>query len=200
MNKSESIKELAAALAKAQGDIRGAMKDASNPHFRNSYATLASVWDAIRAPLSRNGLAVVQLVSSSENEIRVETILMHSSGEFISEVLPVPASKHDAQGYGSAITYGRRYGLQAIAGVAPEDDDGNAAAASAPQRAAPERSLSAEELAAVSLKLEEAAKGGTASLHTAWTAIPNTAKVALKDLKEKLKHRAADADAAKEAA
>lgn len=196
MNRSESIKELAGALAKAQGSIRAALKDATNPHFRNSYATLASVWEAIRDPLSRNGLSVVQLVSSQENDVKVETILMHQSGEFIGEVLSVPVTKADAQGFGSAITYGRRYTLQAITGVAPDDDDGNAAAVAAPKA----RSMTAEELTSVSVKLEEAAKKGTAELAKAWTAIPNDAKVALKGLKEKLKHTAADFDATKEAA
>lgn len=191
MQRSESIKELAAALAKAQGTIRAALKDATNPHFRNSYATLASVWEAVRDPLSRNGLAVVQLVSSGESDVKVETMLMHQSGEFISETLSVPVAKADAQGFGSAITYGRRYTLQAITGVAPDDDDGNAAAAAAPR----ERGLTVEELASVTVKLEAAAKQGTKALQEAWGAIPSSAKVALKDLKEKLKHTAADCDA-----
>lgn len=194
MNKSESIKELAAALAKAQGEIRGAAKDAQNPHFKNNYATLDSVWEAIRSPLSRHGLSVVQLLSSSEGDVKVETILMHSSGEFISEVLAVPATKQDAQGFGSAITYGRRYGLQAVAGVAPTDDDGNAATASAPVA----RTLTGDELASAHIKLEEAANKGVSALHAAWGALPAEAKVALKDVKEKLKHKAADVDAARE--
>lgn len=194
MNKSESIKELAAALAKAQGEIRGAAKDAQNPHFKNNYATLDSVWEAIRGPLSKNGLSVVQLLSSSEGDVKVETILMHSSGEFVSEVLAIPATKQDAQGFGSAITYGRRYGLQAVAGVAPSDDDGNAAAASAPVA----RSLTGDELASVHVKLEEAANKGVSALHAAWAALPSEAKVALQATKEKLKHKAADVDAARE--
>lgn len=194
MQRSESIKELASALAKAQGLIRAALKDATNPHFRNSYATLASVWEAVRDPLSRNGLAVVQLVSSGESDVKVETMLMHQSGEFISETLSVPVTKADAQGFGSAITYGRRYTLQAITGVAPDDDDGNAAATAAPARTA--RTLTVEELASVTVKLEDAAKRGTKALAEAWAVIPTDAKVTLKDLKEKLKHTAADFDAA----
>lgn len=135
MNKSENINELAAALSKAQGAIRGALKDSDNPFFKSKYADLASVVDAIREAFSSNGIAYVQTVEPSDkNEVRVETILMHSSGQWIScGVLSLPVSKADAQGFGSAITYARRYSLSAAAGVAPEDDDGNAASKAAPK-------------------------------------------------------------------
>lgn len=134
MNKSESVKELAAALCKAQGALKGAVKDTANPFFKSKYADLASVWDAVREPFSANGLSIVQVTLPSEgNEIVLETTLMHSSGEWVSGVLSLPVSKADAQGYGSAMTYARRYGLAAITGVAPEDDDGNAAAKAAPK-------------------------------------------------------------------
>lgn len=122
-----SIADLAAALCKAQAQMEGAKKDANNPHFKSKYADLASVWDAIRGPLTSNGLSVVQLLRSTQNGVAVETILMHASGQQISDVFAVPASKNDAQGYGSAATYARRYALMAMVGVAPEDDDGNAA-------------------------------------------------------------------------
>lgn len=134
MNKSESIKELAGALAKAQGEIKGALKDADNPFFKSKYADLASVVEAIRAPLATHGIAYVQLtVPSDKEEVQVETVLMHASGEWVSGIIAVPVSKSDAQGYGSALTYARRYGLSAAVGVAPEDDDGNAAAKAAPK-------------------------------------------------------------------
>lgn len=122
-----SIADLAAALCKAQAQMEGAKKDANNPHFKSKYADLASVWDAIRAPLTSNGLSVVQLLRSIQGGVEVETILMHASGQQISDVFAVPATKNDAQGYGSAATYARRYALMAMVGVAPEDDDGNAA-------------------------------------------------------------------------
>lgn len=122
-----SLKNLAGALCKAQAEMEGAKKDALNPHFRNKYADLASVWEAIRGPLTKNGLSVVQLLRSVQGGVEVETILLHSSGERISDVFAMPASKADAQGYGSAATYARRYALMALVGVAPEDDDGNAA-------------------------------------------------------------------------
>lgn len=135
MNKSDSIKELATALAKAQGEIKGAVKDSANPFFKSKYADLSSVVEAIRAAFSKHGLAYSQCVEPSDkDEVRVETVILHASGEWLScGVLALPVSKADAQGFGSAITYARRYGLSAAVGVAPEDDDGNAAAKAKPE-------------------------------------------------------------------
>ena len=134
MNKSESIKELATALAKAQGQIKGAVKDSANPFFKSKYADLASVVEAIRSAFATNGLSYIQSVEPSDkDEVRVETTILHSSGEWIGcGVLALPVSKVDAQGYGSALTYARRYSLSAATGVAPEDDDGNAATVAKP--------------------------------------------------------------------
>ncbi len=132
MNKSESIAALAAALSKAQGEMKGAKKDSANPFFKSKYADLASVVEAIREPLTKNGLSYIQLTEPSEKEeVRVETVLMHGSGEWVSGITAVPVTKADAQGYGSAMTYARRYGLQSICGIPAEDDDGNAAASAA---------------------------------------------------------------------
>lgn len=125
--KSEQINELVTALAQAQGEIGGATKDRTNPAFRSTYATLASVRDAIRAPLSTHGLAILQLPTVLEEGVLVTTILSHTSGQFIENDLVVPIGKRDAQGIGSAITYASRYSLMAMLGVAPEDDDGEAA-------------------------------------------------------------------------
>lgn len=135
MNKSESIAALAAALAKAQGAMKGAVKDSANPFFKSKYADLASVVEAIRAAFSANGLSYIQTVEPSDkDEVVVETTLLHASGEWIScGMLALPVSKADAQGYGSALTYARRYSLSAAVGVAPEDDDGNAASAAKPK-------------------------------------------------------------------
>lgn len=128
-NRSDSIGALAAALSKAQGAMEGASKANENPFFKSKYADLASVWDACRVPLSTNALAVVQTVDDAEanGRVIVETVLMHASGEWISGRIAMKPTKDDPQGIGSAITYARRYGLQAIVGIAPEDDDGNAA-------------------------------------------------------------------------
>jgi hypothetical protein len=111
------------ALAKAQGEIRNAAKDSQNPHFKSKYADLASVSDACRAALSKNGIAVVQVPHNDGRDIAVTTILGHSSGARISGKLKVQPAKWDAQGVGSVVTYLRRYGLAAMAGVASGDDD-----------------------------------------------------------------------------
>jgi hypothetical protein len=130
---SESIKELAAALAAAQATMSGAKKDSANPFFKSKYADLASCWEAARSALPAQGLCVIQTTRASEkDEVIVVTTLAHSSGEWVSGELSLPVSKADAQGYGSALTYARRYGLCAIVGIAPEDDDGNAASAARP--------------------------------------------------------------------
>jgi len=134
MNKSDSIANLAKSLAIAQGQMGGAVKGKDNPFFKSVYADLSSVVDAIRGPLSANGLSFVQVTHPSErNEVIIETVLMHESGEWLSGTLAMPVSKADAQGYGSAITYAKRYGLQGLLGVPSEDDDGNAAAKAKPK-------------------------------------------------------------------
>jgi hypothetical protein len=130
MNRSDSLKELAPALVKAQTKIKAALKDSTNPHFRSKYADLSSVVEAVKAPLLECGIAFLQGVHDAEGGVAVETLLLHTSGEWVSSTLRIPAVKQDAQGYGSAITYGRRYGLQSMCGVPAEDDDGNAATAS----------------------------------------------------------------------
>lgn len=128
---SPTLGQLAKALAKAQGAMQGAKKDALNPHFKSKYADLASTWDACRKALSENGLCVVQTNRPMGREgVSVITTLIHSeSGEWMSGELFVPVSKQDAQGFGSALTYGRRYALAAMVGVAAEDDDGEGAIA-----------------------------------------------------------------------
>ena len=121
-------KNLAKALVKAMAQIEGASKDSINPHFRNKYADLASVTDAIKKPLNENGLAYSQIIHRVEGGVGVETIIIHESGETMSNGITfVPAPKNDPHGYGSALTYARRYSLMAACGIAPEDDDGNTA-------------------------------------------------------------------------
>ena len=119
--------ELNAALAKAQSEMQAAAKDATNPHFRSQYATLASVIDACRGPLTKNGLAISQPTKVVGDCVVVETIILHVSGQQRSSELSIPVSKFDAHGIGSAQTYGRRYGLAGMVGIASADDDGNAA-------------------------------------------------------------------------
>jgi hypothetical protein len=120
---------LFAAMAKAFPEIEGATKDSNNPHFKSKYADLGAVVDAIKPALVANQLWFRQTFHDAQGGVAVETLICHASGEEVScGVLFVPASKQDAQGYGSAITYARRYSLQTAFGVAPEDDDGMAAA------------------------------------------------------------------------
>jgi len=132
MHTSESIKQIAPALLNAQVAIKAALKDSTNPHFKSKYADLSSVIDAVKAPLNSQSILFTQGVSGADNGVTVETRLIHTSGEWIASALTVPVSKLDAQGVGSAITYGRRYGLQSLCGVPAEDDDGNAASAAPP--------------------------------------------------------------------
>ena len=123
-------KELFSALVKAQAEMGNAPKDGKNPHFKSNYATLQSVVDTIKPIFGKHGLGYVQQFHEMDGGIGIETIILHESGQQLSNgILRVPATKQDAQGYGSAITYGRRYSLQAAVGIAPEDDDGNAACA-----------------------------------------------------------------------
>lgn len=122
------ITKLAPALVKAQQAFAPALKTATNPHFKSRYADLAACVEAVIDALNANGIALVQRQHPAENGVAVETVFVHESGETYSAgVLHVPAAKQDAQGYGSALTYARRYSLMAACGHAPEDDDGNAA-------------------------------------------------------------------------
>jgi hypothetical protein len=127
MNKSDSIKNLAIAMCKAQSQMGGAAKGAANPFFKSKYADLSSVVQAVKEPFAANGLSYVQFPIEDNGRIGIETILMHDSGEWLSNSFTVQLSKQDAQGAGSAITYCRRYSLQSLAGIPSEDDDGNAA-------------------------------------------------------------------------
>ena len=141
------MKQIAEALVKAQKGFSPALKQSNNPHFRSKYADLATCVEAVIDALNNNGIALMQMTHECQDGVTVETVFIHASGELLSAgKLHVPAVKHDAQGYGSALTYARRYSLMAACGIAPEDDDGNAAAKtpprggviSAPQQPAPE--------------------------------------------------------------
>ena len=125
---------IAKALATAQMKMGKALKSANNPHFKSKYADLASVVDACMPALNEAGIAVIQPTTDDDNGRYVETILIHGeSGETLKCRVPLIVSKNDMQGYGSAVTYARRYGLMSMAGIAPEDDDGNAATKAAPK-------------------------------------------------------------------
>lgn len=122
------MKNIATALVKAQKAFAPALKTSTNPHFKSKYADLSACVEAVIDALNANGIALIQRTYEDQSGVTVETVFIHESGEILeSGKLHVPASKQDPQGYGSALTYARRYSLMAASGIAPEDDDGNAA-------------------------------------------------------------------------
>lgn len=125
MIRSDDISELAKALSKAQGKIRHAVKDSTNPHFKSSYADLASCMEAIREPFAENGLSILQPLSDEENMVKCTTLLLHTSGQYIGSDMRMKPAQLTAHAIGSAATYLRRYMVMAIAGIAADDDDGN---------------------------------------------------------------------------
>lgn len=147
MNRSESLKEFIPAFVAAQIKIKGALKDSKNPYYGSMYADLSSVMGACKAPLNEHGIAIIQASAKAEqpDHIAIETVLMHTSCEFISSVMEMPLMRpktsdpvsagskpakekqfNESQAFGSALTYLRRYSLAAIVGVCPEDDDAEA--------------------------------------------------------------------------
>jgi hypothetical protein len=142
MTSSETTATLCAALVAAQGALKPIAKDGKNPAFRSRYATLDGIMETVRPALAAHGLTVVQGVIHPETGeggrlvgITVETRLVHTSGEWLASVVPVPVAKGDAHGLGSALSYGRRYGISALLALSTdEDDDGNAAAKAPPAK------------------------------------------------------------------
>jgi hypothetical protein len=131
------MKEIASALVRAQKAFGPALKSSTNPHFRTRYADLSACIEAVIDGLNSNGIAMIQKTFEHTEGVVVETVFVHESGEMLEGGrLFVPASKVDAQGFGSALTYARRYSLMAACGISPEDDDGHAAT-KAPRQAAP---------------------------------------------------------------
>ena len=149
MKHSESIASLAAALVKASGEMKPIVKDRTNPHFKNKYATLDAITEAVRPVLARHGLTVVQGAVAPDSDqghltgFAVETMVIHASGEWMSNAVFMPIDKASAQASGSAISYGRRYGLSALLGLTTdEDDDGEMAVNHAPRAAIANRAPS----------------------------------------------------------
>lgn len=136
MSEENSQAKVYSAFIKAQKEFGAALKTSTNPHFKSKYADLASCVDAVISALNNNGIGLTQFIHESESGVTVETVFLHESGEVLtSGQLNVPVVKNDAQGYGSALTYARRYSLMTACGIAPEDDDGNAATKAAPRPA-----------------------------------------------------------------
>lgn len=129
MKTSDAINELADALSKAQAVIKPALKDSNNPAFNSKYADLSSVWEVARGPLTDNGLCIMQMPThSDDNRLHLTTRLAHKSGQWIEDTMSIPVAKDNAHGYGSGITYCKRFALSAVLGIVADlDDDGNEA-------------------------------------------------------------------------
>ena len=137
---SENLNELAAALSQAQANFKPAPKDAKNPFFKSNYATLDSIWGSIREPLTTAGLSVTQIPVEDDKGLKLVTVLLHSSGQYISSQMYLKTAKDDMQSMGSALTYARRYALSAMVGaVTGDDDDGNEASNTNGHQPAPKK-------------------------------------------------------------
>ena len=192
-------KNIHAAFVAAKREFGPALKSNNNPAFRSKYADLGACLEAVDEALLNNGIALIQETSEDASGATVETVFLHESGqERRCGKLHVPASKQDAQGYGSALTYARRYSVMAACGIAPEDDDGNAAsgkATSKPTTSKDERTVTE----AILTVLRNAAMNGTAALQAEFSALKERAEPAMlaavwKDNSESMKKAAAFAD------
>jgi hypothetical protein len=171
------VKNISEAMAKAFAQIEGAVKGKTNPAFRSKYADLAAVVDAIKPALAEHGLFFRQITHPADHGVCIETVIHHASGESLAcGPLFVPASKQDAQGFGSAMTYARRYSLMAAFGVPAEDDDGNSAVASKPvaKPAEPALRINDQEAALILDSLREAAVDGLEALQARFKSIQNS--------------------------
>lgn len=194
MRQSDTIENLATALAKAQGEIDDAAKGGYNPAFKSNYANLAAVRSVVREPLAVNDLAVVQLPRTLDGAVEVETMVIHKSGEFIAETLRMPVNKWDSHGIGSGITYARRYGLMAMLGIAADDDDGNVSVERTPAPA-PTKKAVEKDMFYIRKAANDAAKGGGISLQNWWKTLkPDEREAFDADERKVLKDIAAEAD------
>ena len=189
MRMSDEISQLATALAIAQGQIEDAVKDTKNDFYKSKYADLSSVRAAVRQPFADNGLSVAQFPRTVTGGIEVETVLLHKSGEFMSEVLFMP-TKHEPHPIGSGISYARRYALMSVANLAADDDDGNAAQAAKPTPKPAPAPVEPDPAAVrkVALAAKEAAEKGLDALNAYWRTLTQDERKlltpeALKDLK-----------------
>ena len=141
------MKEIASALVKAQREFGPALKSSTNPHFRSKYADLSACIEAVIDSLNNQGIYLMQLTDEHDGGVKVSTVFIHESGEQLSGgSLFMPATKHDAQGFGSALSYARRYSLMAACAISGVDDDGNQATKTAPQTAPPKATPKAIEV------------------------------------------------------
>lgn len=170
------MKEIASAFVKAKKDFAPAIKNSINGHLRQKYADLSACIDAVNDAFLKNGIAMYQETFEDNTGVTVETVLLHESGEFLRfGKLHLPAPKQDPQGYGSALSYARRYSLLTACGIAPEDDDGEAAALHAQKKQDRQdnekREMAVEQAAAIHSVLTKAANNGKSALGVAWKAL-----------------------------
>lgn len=178
LSQSPELDQLATALAIAQGTIQGAVKDRTNPAFKSSYADLASVWDACRAALSSNGLSVSQHPGRLEDgSATVTTILLHKSGQHIASVCAALPRDQSPAAVGSVVTYLRRYALAAAVGVAPEDDDGQAASQHAQSYAQPQRAPQAQPSPEFNRAVDRVAKAFNGTVESVERIAPTSAGI-----------------------
>jgi hypothetical protein len=183
--------KIAKAFIQAKKEFAPAMKTSTNPHFKSKYTDLAACVEAVDDAFLNNGIVMYQETFEDGAGVTVETVLLHESGQQIRcGKLHVPASKNDPQDYGSALTYARRYSLMAACGIAPEDDDGNAASKTKIKTDTPIINTTFAVKA-----LEAAAKKGTAELRKVWEAQTEEVRHALKDKLHDWKMAAAIQDA-----
>lgn len=159
------------AFVRAQAAFGPALKTHTNPAFRSKYADLGACIEAVIDALNSNGIALVQRTHNDERGVTVETMFLHESGESMSGgILHVPAAKQDPQGFGSALSYARRYSLMAACGIAPEDDDGNAAAQAAQQASKQPRQPAKQDKAQQVHRIVTDVKSGNAKQPAEWLA------------------------------
>ena len=176
MKSSETIKDLAEALCKAQSQMGGAVKDSANPFFKSSYADLTSVIKAIKQPFSDNGLSYTQFPIHSEGGVGVATRLMHTTGQWIESEYVLPIVKKDPQAAGSAITYARRYALQSIAGIPTADDDAESAMLRGKKEQESYHDMIVDLMPSVNAIKNGIAAGDLSTANEAWSELTDTEK------------------------
>ena len=174
MNLEHATPELFAAIASAQAEVENATKSATNPHFKSRYADLAEVLNTVRPVFARHGLAVIQAVSSSGQEVTVTTTIAHKTGGFVTSALTALAPSLKVQDLGSVTTYLRRYSVAAMAGISQEDDDGNAASQVKPSAPA----------VIIPVAAHEAAAAGTDALKAWFQSLPKAERETISKSKE----------------
>jgi hypothetical protein len=184
------MSEISKAIVKAQKLFGKALKTSNNPHFRSKYADLSNVIEAVIDGLHESNIALIQKTHDVQGGVKVETIFLHETGEeYSAGLLFIPAVKQDAQGYGSALTYARRYSLMSACGVAPEDDDGNADS-QAPRQQPPQQQPQHRPAPTMTMEQAQAILEMASTMQelvAAWNQVPAEFKKPLMSVKDAIK-------------